>query len=129
MKIAKSIAALAAATAVTLAAGAAAAEGDAAAGEKVFNKCKACHTIEEGGPARVGPNLYGIYGEPAGTDEAFMSRYSPNLKNAGFEWTEEKLTAYLHNPREVIQGSRMSFQLRSDQEIADVIAYLKSQGN
>ncbi len=126
MKATKSIAAIAAAAAVTLFAGTALAEGDPAAGETVFNKCKTCHTIEAGGPPRVGPNLYGIYGSQAGADEAFAARYSQGLKNAEFEWNEETLTEYLANPRDVIQGSRMAFQLRDPQEIADVIAYLKT---
>lgn len=104
------------------------AEGDAAAGEQVFNKCKACHTIEEGGPARVGPNLYGVYGREAGSNEDFAARYSNGLKEAGFTWDETTLTSYLANPREVIQGSRMAFQLRDEQEITNVIAYLKAQG-
>ena len=104
------------------------AEGDAAAGEQVFNKCRACHTIDEGGAARVGPNLYGVYGRQAGSNEDFAARYSQGLKDAGFSWNAETLPSYLANPREVIQGSRMAFQLRDEQEIADVIAYLKSQG-
>lgn len=111
-----------------VAAGPALAEGDAAAGERVFAKCKACHTIEEGGPARVGPNLYGVYGRQAGSNEDFAARYSNGLKEAGFTWDDETLPAYLTNPREVIQGSRMAFQLRNEQEVVDVIAYLKSQG-
>ncbi|MGP1257101.1 MAG: c-type cytochrome [Kiloniellales bacterium] len=111
-----------------VASGPALAEGDAAAGEKVFAKCKACHTIEEGGPARVGPNLYGVYGRQAGTNEDFAARYSKGLKEAGFTWSDETLPSYLTNPREVIQGSRMAFQLRNEQEVVDVIAYLKSQG-
>jgi cytochrome c len=123
----KILAALAAVAAVSFGAGSAVAQ-DAAAGERVFNKCKACHTIEEGGPPRVGPNLYGIYGATAGSNEAFQARYSPNLKAADFTWNEETLTPYLKNPKDVIEGSRMTFQLRNDQEIADVIAYLKEQG-
>ncbi|WP_119165366.1 c-type cytochrome [Algihabitans albus] len=117
-----------AATLLSLTAAPALAEGDPAAGEQVFNKCKACHTIEEGGPPRVGPNLYGVYGRAAGTSEAFAARYSKGLQEADFTWTEETLPSYLTNPREIIQGSRMAFQLRDEQEVADVIAYLKTQG-
>jgi cytochrome c len=122
------LAAGAAVAALSLSAGGAAAQ-DAAAGEQVFNKCKACHTIEKGGPARVGPNLYGVYGSTAGSDEDFAPRYSNGLKEADFTWNEETLTPYLKNPREVIDGSRMAFQLRDDQEVADVIAYLKSMSD
>ena len=51
--------------------GAAMAAGDADAGKKVFKKCKACHTIDEGGKNRVGPNLWGIFGRQAGTKEGY----------------------------------------------------------
>lgn len=104
------------------------AEGDAAAGEQVFNKCRACHTIDEGGAARVGPNLYGVYGRQAGSNEDFAARYSQGLKDADFTWNEDTLQGYLANPRQVIQGSRMAFQLRDEQEITNVIAYLRAQG-
>lgn len=122
------LAAGAAVAALSLSAGGAAAQ-DAAAGEQVFNKCKACHTIEKGGPARVGPNLYNVYGSTAGSNEDFAPRYSQGLKSADFTWNEETLTPYLTNPREVIDGSRMAFQLRDEQEVADVIAYLKSMSD
>ncbi len=129
MTVTKSLAAAAATAAVLSFAGPALAQGDAAAGEKVFNKCKACHTIEKGGAPRVGPNLYGVYGSEAGSNEAFAARYSKGLKEADFTWDEETLSTYLANPKEVIDGSRMAFQLRKEQEITDVIAYLKSMSD
>ncbi|WP_119169106.1 c-type cytochrome [Algihabitans albus] len=126
MRFTKSLAALAATAAVLSFAGPALAEGDPAAGEQVFRKCAACHTVDEGGAARVGPNLWGIYGSQAGGNEAFAPRYSNGLKEADFVWNAETLAPYLANPREVIQGSRMAFQLRNEQEVTDVIAYLKT---
>ena len=54
---------------------------DAAAGARVFNQCRACHTIEDGGPNRVGPNLHGVVGRKAASKEGF--RYSANMKELG----------------------------------------------
>ncbi len=105
------------------------AEGDAAKGEKEFNKCKACHmiasdseTIVKGG--RTGPNLYGVIGRVMGSVEDFA--YSDGLKakaEAGEVWTEEALAEYTADPNEFL-GSRsnMTFKLRKGGE--DVAAYL-----
>lgn len=104
-------------------AGEAAAQGDPARGERVFNRCKACHVLEPGG-RKVGPSLYGVIGRQAGTLEGF--RYSPAMANADFVWTEEKIKEYLENPRKFIPGNRMAFPgLRSEQQRDDVVAYLK----
>lgn len=117
----------AALAALVLAAGPALAEGDPAAGEKVYNKCKICHMVGEGAKNRVGPPLNGIMGQQAGTIAGF--NYSPAMKKAGEEglvWTEAAMAAYLENPRKYLKGTRMAFPgLKKEQEIADVIAYLK----
>ena len=106
------------------------AEGDAAAGEKEFRKCKSCHMIESpegesivtGG--RVGPNLYGIIGSTAGTVEDF--RYGEALAAKGEEglvWDQENIVEYMKDPAEFIGGrSKMTFKLRKGGE--DVAAYL-----
>ena len=70
--------------------------GDAAKGKRVFNRCKACHTVEEGGPNRVGPNLYGVVGAEFGHIEGY--NFSPNLlelKAEGKVWDVATLDAYL----------------------------------
>ncbi|TKT69378.1 cytochrome c family protein [Aquamicrobium sp. LC103] len=99
---------------------------DAAAGEKVFAKCKACHVADED-TNKVGPSLKGIMGRTAGTHEGF--RYSPAMVKAGEEglvWDDAKLAEYLHAPRTMIKGTKMAFAgLKKDDEIANVIAYLK----
>lgn len=117
------------------------AEGDAAKGEREFNKCKACHMIQaddgtdivRGG--RTGPNLYGIVGDAAGTQDGF--RYGSGLEAAaeqGLVWDAENLVAYIQDPREFLieftgdssVRSNMSFKLARGAE--DVVAYLASVG-
>lgn len=105
------------------------ADGDAANGEKVFRKCAACHTIDEGAPNRVGPNLHGVVGRVTGSLEGF--KFSDAMIAAGEEghvWTVEELDKYLENPRGMITGNKMAFAgLKKPEERADVIAYLVSQ--
>ncbi|HYD32119.1 MAG TPA: cytochrome c family protein [Azospirillaceae bacterium] len=98
--------------------------GDPASGEKVFNQCKACHTIEQGGANRVGPNLHGVVGRKAGLVEGF--NYSPAIKAANITWDEASLAAYLADPKGFIPGNKMAFAgLKQPQQRADVIAFLK----
>ncbi len=107
--------------------GSAAAQGDPEAGRRVFAQCQACHTINQGGRNGVGPNLHGVIGRKAGSIEGF--RYSNAMRQAGEGgkvWNEETLVPYLRNPREVVQGTSMAFAgLRQDEQITNVIAYLK----
>ena len=106
--------------------GAAQAEGDAAAGEKVFNKCRACHNAEEE-QNKIGPHLVGVVGREAAAVEDY--RYSSAMEEAGLTWDEETLTQYLADPRSFVKGTKMAFAgLKDEQEIADVIAYLKETG-
>ena len=119
---------LAAATVLTVGLGAshALAEGDAAAGETVYNQCAACHAVEEG-VNRVGPSLYGIMGRDAGSLEGFA--YSDARKDSGITWDEETLSAYLEDPRGYIPGNRMPYGgLKDEQQRADLIAYLATLG-
>jgi cytochrome c len=112
-------------TAAALLAGPALAEGDAAAGEKVFNKCKACHTLEEG-KNRVGPSLYNIIDREPASVEGF--RYSKAMEEfaADHVWDEETLNAYLEKPKDVVSGTKMAFVgLKKPEDRDDVIAYLK----
>ena len=99
------------------------AEGDPDQGKKVFNKCKACHVVDEE-TSRIGPYLVGLFGRKSGSVEGF--KYSDAMKDADITWTEETLFAYLENPRKYIKGSRMAFPgLKKEQDRDDVIAYLK----
>ena len=99
------------------------ADGDAAAGKKVFNKCRACHEAETD-KDKVGPSLMTVYGRTAGTLESYLSKYSANMKElgaGGLVWDDANLTAYLRNPKEVVPKGKMS-----DEDLANVIAYLKA---
>ena len=112
--------------AVTGFAGAAFAEGDAAAGEKVFKKCKACHAIGEGAKNKVGPMLNGIVDNDIASVDGFKySKAFVAKKAEGLVWTEEALDAYLTKPKKFIPGTKMSFAgLKKEKQRSDVISYL-----
>jgi cytochrome c len=115
------------ALALAASAGSALADGDPAAGEKTFKICKACHQIGENAKNFVGPVLNGVVGRKAGTYEGY--NYSEPNKNSGLTWDEETLTKYLHKPSAVVPGTKMAFPgLPNDQDVANVIAYLKQFG-
>jgi cytochrome c len=100
---------------------------DAAAGEKVFLKCKACHQIGEGAKNAVGPVLNGVVGRKAGTYPDYS--YSEANKNSGITWDEATLKEYLKNPRGRVPGTKMFFPgLTKEEDIDNVIAYLKQFG-
>lgn len=100
-------------------------EGDASAGETVFKRCQVCHVVDSD-QNKVGPTLQNVIGRTPGTVEGF--RYSKAMQEFGEDhvWDEETLTEYLAAPREVVKGTTMAFAgLKEEQQIADVIAYLK----
>jgi cytochrome c len=87
----------------------------------------ACHRVGENAKNAVGPVLNGVVGRPAGSVEGF--NYSTAMKESGLTWDEATLASYLKNPKDVVPGNKMAFPgLKKDQEIADVIAYLKQFG-
>lgn len=97
------------------------------AGKRVFNKCLACHAIGPGATTKVGPELNGLIGRKAGSVAGY--NYSDANKNSGITWTEEEFAAYIRNPQGIIKGTKMTFAgLKSDKEIADLTAFLKSFG-
>lgn len=103
--------------------------GDIAKGKKIFARCKACHTVEEGGPDRIGPNLHGVFGRTAGTKEGFkFSDAMTQHGQDGLVWSEETLDTYLEKPAAMVPGTQMAFPgLKKEDDREDVIAYLKSE--
>lgn len=109
--------------------------GDAAKGKKVFNKCKACHTVKEG-KNRIGPSLYGIVGRQAGTVAGYK-KYSASYVKAGkqgLKWEPDTLIGYLEHPKKFMAGylkqkkakTKMTLKLKKLQQRQDVVAYLQS---
>ncbi|SOD95321.1 c-type cytochrome [Caenispirillum bisanense] len=129
----------AAAAALALTAGAAQAQdtGDAARGEVVAKKCMACHTFEDGGANKVGPNLHGVMQRGVAKLDGY--KFSDGLVEASqkqAEWTEAQLMDYLDDPTGWMRAttgdakarSKMTFKLTDEQQRRDVIAYLQSLG-
>jgi cytochrome c len=103
----------------------AAASADAAAGQKIFTKCQACHSGEHGGPNKVGPNLAGVVGRPKASHEGFG--YSDAMKAKGGNWTLEDLAAFIHNPKGFVPGTKMLFPGVSDpSDLSNLLAFLNT---
>lgn len=102
------------------------AHADVAKGEKVFKKCKACHTVDEGGKNKVGPNLFGVVDRAAGAVEGF--KYSDAMMEAaaeGLVWDQANLDAFLKKPKKFMKKTKMSFAgVKKDDKRADLIEYL-----
>lgn len=100
------------------------AQGSVEAGRRAYNKCKSCHTIEEGGRNGTGPNLWDTVGNVKGHIPGF--NYSSALLEKGGTWTYEALDAWLKRPAEYIPGNRMAYGgIRNAQERADLILYMR----
>ena len=101
------------------------ASADAAAGEKVFGKCKACHKLD--GSKGTGPHLDGVVGRPVASVPDFA--YSDGMKAHGGDWTPEPLQVFLTDPKGVVPGTKMSFAgLKKAEDRANLIAYLETTG-
>ncbi|KJV10461.1 hypothetical protein VZ95_04710 [Elstera litoralis] len=106
-------------------AAAARADGDAAAGLKVYTtKCKICHSVDASGKNGVGPGLNGVFGRTAGTKEGFA--YSPAMKAMGTVWSADTIKAYVANPKDSVPGNKMAFVgIKNPDELENLMAYLK----
>jgi cytochrome c len=124
--------AILAATAALLVSAFPAAAQDAAAGGKLFSKCKACHMVGEGAKNRIGPQLNGLFGRAAGAVDGF--KYSPAMTKAGeggLVWDAKTLKGFLADPKGTVKGTKMAFAgLKKDDDLANMVAYLQtfSQG-
>ena len=101
--------------------------GDVAHGEKVFKKCKACHSIKEGGGNKIGPKLWNVMYRPVAAVSDY--KYSKALANYKKEWTWEEMNGFLIKPSTWIKGNKMGFAgLKSEKDRASVILYLNQNG-
>ncbi|RLJ41419.1 cytochrome c [Litoreibacter meonggei] len=125
--------------ATTLLAAPAFAEGDAAAGEKEFKKCKSCHMIADGDNSivkggKTGPNLFGLPGRTAGVGDFKYGKSLAAVGETGLAWDEAEFVAYVANPKDWLKDklddskakSKMSFKLKDADDAANIWAYLVS---
>lgn len=100
---------------------------DVAAGEKSFNKCRACHQVGETAKNGVGPVLNGLFGRKSGVTEGY--NYSDANKNSGITWDEAVFAEYIRDPKAKIPGTKMVFAgIKNEQEVKDLTAFLKQFG-
>jgi len=93
-------------------------------GAKIYKRCRACHTLDEGGKNKLGPNLWGIYGAKTASKEGYA--YSKAMKAADIIWDEESMNAYLTKPSAFMPGNKMTFIGLKKQEDRDAVqAYIK----
>ena len=101
-------------------------DGNAAKGAKLFKaKCATCHTANEGGPNKQGPNLFGVIGRKSGQVAGF--KYTKANTESGIEWSNQTMFDYLKDPKKYIKGTNMAFPgFKKEQDRADVVAYLNT---
>lgn len=104
------------------------AQADAEKGKKVSKKCISCHSFEQDGEHKVGPNLWAILGGGKAKKSGFA--YSNAFTALEGSWDVDGMYAFLNNPKAYVKGTKMSFAgLKKPQQVADMIAYMKQQGS
>ncbi|MEC9347731.1 MAG: cytochrome c family protein [Pseudomonadota bacterium] len=102
--------------------------GSADKGANVFKKCAACHSIEDGGPNKVGPNLHAILGRDIASHEGFA--YSATLAEMEGDWTFDSLRHFLHDPKGFASGTKMAFAgVKKDSDLASLLLFLHENGS
>lgn len=105
------------------------ASADPTKGEQVFKKCTACHNADNGGANALGPNLWGVLGEPIGKG-AHGFAFSEALAGKGGNWDWNTLSTWLANPKKFAPGTKMTFAgLSNPKDRANVIAFLNAHSN
>ncbi|MGD9649394.1 MAG: cytochrome c family protein, partial [Dongiaceae bacterium] len=98
------------------------------AGEEVFKKCVACHSIGKGAASKIGPNLWGVVNAKHGHMEGYA--YSKEMAASEGKWDYESLNKFLYNPRRLFPGTKMTFAgLPKEQDRANVIVYMRKQAD
>jgi cytochrome c len=104
------------------------AKADPAKGADVFKKCAACHNADKGGPNQLGPNLWGVLGEPIGQGKGFA--FSPALSGKGGSWNWDSLSQWLTSPKAFAPGTKMTFAgISNPQDRANVMAFLNQHSD
>ncbi len=104
------------------------AKADPAKGQQIFNKCMACHNADKGGANQLGPNLWGVLGEPIGQGKGFT--FSDALSKKGGSWNWDNLSQWLSSPKAFAPGTKMTFAgLSNPEDRANVMAFLNSHSD
>ena len=99
------------------------AQGDPKRGEKLFEDCRACHSVERG-VSGVGPSLLGVFGRRAAERDDF--RYSPALRRSGITWTPQTMDAFVADPQKTVPANRMPYSgMPEARDRADLILYMQ----
>ena len=95
-------------------------------GQRLYTQCRACHSLNEAGANKVGPNLFGIFGRKAGLAPGFA--YSDAMTNSDVIWTQEAMDEWLNRPSQFMPGNRMVFfGIKDAEDRASLITYLQQE--
>ena len=104
-------------------------DANADRGKQLFQQqCFTCHTVDKGGPNKVGPNQWDLVGRKKASEAGFS--YSSALQSKGGEWTYEDINHMIFKPQAFVRGTKMAFVgLPKEQDRADIIAFLRTMND